>query len=175
MIISLRHLTRKILMRCAICAAPMLFAGGHAIAQRGQPHAVTVSAIPGQGLNFGAFTEGSTGGTVTLLPTGNRIATGDVILFGLGHNYAPALFEIEAEPGTVIAILKGPDALLTGSAGGSLSLNIGMSNPSSPMITTAVPPARTLLSTGGTLTVGSPSANPPGHYSGYFYITIIRE
>jgi Domain of unknown function (DUF4402) len=144
-------------------------------AQEKLPHPVKVTAITTQGLCFGAFCQGPVGGSVIVSPTGSRSVTGDVVGLGMGYVVTSALFELETNPGTVIALLNGPDATLTGSAGGSLSLHIGASYPSAPLITTAIPPARTAVTIGGTLTVGSPSANPPGSYSGSFYVTFIQE
>jgi hypothetical protein len=93
----------------------------------------------------------------------------------MGFVFTSALFEVEANPGSVVAILNGSDVTLTGSAGGTLLLHLGGSYPSAPLITTAVPPAKTAVTIGGTLTVGAPSSNPPGSYSGSFYLTFIQE
>lgn len=146
-----------------------------ALAQEILPHPVKITSIPTQGLSFGAFSQGPAGGTVVISPAGSRSVTGDVAGLGMGFIFTPALFEVETNPGTVVAILNGPDATLTGSAGGTLTLHLGGSYPSAPFITTAVPPAKTAVTVGGTLIVGPPSANPPGSYSGPFFITFIQE
>ena len=159
-----------------LCAIIVLLTGDLRLqAQEKLPHPMTITAVPTQGLNFGAFCQGAVGGTVIMSPTGSRSTTGDVVQLGMGFVSTPALFDIETNAGTVVAVLNGPDATLTGSEGGTLSLHIGSSSPSAPFITSAIPPAKTTLSFGGTLTVGSPAANPPGSYSGAFYITFIHE
>ena len=136
-----------------------------------RPVAVTVT----QELGFGAFYHGAVGGTVTINSDASRSSTGDVVLLGLGYPFSTAIYELVANPGTVISLLNGPDVLLPGSGGGSLSLHIGASNPASPFVTTAPYPVPTILNVGGTLTVGNSIANPPGSYSGTFDITFIQE
>jgi hypothetical protein len=153
----------------------LLFSASNVTGQELPPRPISVYVNPAQGLNFGAFYHGNAGGTVIIYPNGSRSVTGDVIQANMGSVYAPALFEIEANPGTLISILNGPDVVLSGSNGGSLTLHIGSADPGSPLITTALPPDRTLVSIGGTLTVGNSLANPPGNYSGTFSITFIQE
>jgi len=125
-----------------------------------------------QDLGFGAFYHYMAGGTVTINPDGSRQATGDVVLLDLGIPWSAARFRITGAPGTVISLLNGPDVLLSGSNGGSLTLQAGSSDPPSPFVLT---PGPLLLYVGGTITVGSPAANPPGNYSGTFDITFIQE
>lgn len=147
---------------------------GKIAAQELPPRPVSVT-VTGQTLSFGAFTHGVAGGTVIISSAGARSATGDVILLNLGFSYSTALYELVANPGTVISILNGPDVSLPGSNGGSLTLKIGASDPVSPFVINTVPPAYTLLNIGGTLTVGNTVSNPPGSYSGTFNITFIQE
>jgi hypothetical protein len=144
-------------------------------AQVNPPQPVAIFVNPGQGLNFGAFFQGITGGSVIIYPDGSRSVTGDIIEANLGFSFAPAIFEVEANPGTLINVLNGPDIQLTGSNGGYMNLHLGNSDPVSPMITTAIPPARTTVRIGGTLSVGSPLANPSGSYSGSFLITFTQQ
>ncbi|MGE5393338.1 MAG: DUF4402 domain-containing protein, partial [Candidatus Saccharibacteria bacterium] len=68
--------------------------------------------------------------------------------------------------------LNGPDALLTGSNGGTLTLKIGDSSTRSPFITRS---QYTDVFIGGTLIVGPLTANPAGAYSGTFQVTFIQE
>ena len=128
-----------------------------------------------QHINFGAFSHGNTGGTLIIASDGTRSATGDVIPLNLGVSYYNAIFEIEAPPGAIISILNGPDATLTGSNGGSMTLHIGDSYPASPFTNTLAPPSRTQVSVGGTLTVGASGTAPPGTYTGTIYITFNHE
>jgi hypothetical protein len=144
------------------------------IAQEPPPRPVVVTTVP-PGLGFGAFTQGAAGGTVTINSGGSRSSTGDVILLGLGIPFSTAAYQLVGNQGTVISILNGPDVSLTGSGGGSMILHLGVTNPLSPFVITTIPPAYMILNIGGSLTVGSPAANPPGNYSGTFNITFIQE
>lgn len=139
----------------------------------GDPGAIYVYTY--QHLKFGAFTQGASGGTVSIATDGSRTVTGTIVALNLGITFYQAIFDVEAPPGSLISITNGPDATLTGSNGGSITLQIGGSNPGSPFSTTVMPPARTPVSIGGTITVGNSTAAPPGSYSGTFYITFNQE
>ena len=152
-----------------------LFYGLSANAQEPPPRPLTIYANPAQGLIFGAFYQGMSGGNVILSPDGSRSVTGDLIQANLGIPFSPAIFEIDADPGSLISVLNGPDVILTGSNGGFIGLHIGACDKGSPFITIVAPPARTEVRIGGTLTVGNPLANPSGAYSGTFSVTFIRE
>jgi hypothetical protein len=93
----------------------------------------------------------------------------------MGYTFSTGLYDVVANPGTLISILNGPDALLTGSNGGSMLLHIGESNPPSPFILTTTPPNATQIRIGGILTVGNPLSNPPGNYGGTFDVTLVQE
>lgn len=144
-------------------------------AQELPPRPITVTVNMSQNLSFGAFYHFSLGGTVTINSDGSRSSTGDVVLLNLGYTYSTGLYDLVGNPGTLVSILKGPDAVLPGSNGGSMTLKIGDTDPASPFIITTMPPNVTQLRIGGTLIVGSPLANPPGNYSGTFDITFVQE
>lgn len=143
-------------------------------AQEMPPRPIRIDATP-QILSFGAFYQGAAGGTVIIDPAGSRSSTGDVVLLGLGITFTAALFEVHAHPGTVIGILNGPPVSLAGTPSGSMLLQIGSSNPPTPFVSNVQFNVAIPLYIGGTLTVGSPAANPPGSYTGTFYITLVRE
>jgi len=115
------------------------------------------------------------GGTVAISSTGTRTASGDVVLLNLGVSYFESIFEVEGIAGTVVSILNGPNATLTGSNGGSMSMSIGSSTPVGPFSIMVSPPTRTQVRIGGTLNVGAPASNPPGTYTGTFYVTFNQE
>lgn len=144
-------------------------------AQQLPPRPINVYAITAQSLSFGAFFPGSSGGSVIMYPNGTRSSTGSVILANLGFNYSQALFEVDADPGTLLTIMNGPDVTLYGSNGGSMNLHIGSSSPGSPFVTTVPPPGRTQVFVGGMLTVPPSVACPAGNYSGSFSITFIQQ
>lgn len=173
MIFSINTIKNTIL-RLLMITAVILALSQTAFGQEPPPRPIRINATA-QILSFGAFYHGASGGTVIIDPSGNRSVTGDVIPLGLGYSYSPAMFEVHAHRGTVVSILNGPPVSLPGSNGGSIQLVTGSTIPgpvfvSNVNFSTAIP-----LYVGGTITVGSQLANPPGTYSGTFNITIVRE
>lgn len=144
-------------------------------AQQLPPKPFAIFTNPSQSLMFGAFCQGSLGGSVIIFPDGTRSATGDVIPLGLGYPFAAAIIDVEAPLGTRIAVLNGPQATLTGTNGGSMTMLIGNTDLGTNFVTTVTPPGRTQVRIGGTLIVGTPLANPKGYYSGLFTITFVQE
>jgi hypothetical protein len=137
------------------------------------PGAMSVTTV--QNMKFGAFFQGAGGGTISISPSGSRSTTGSVTPINGGVTYYQASYEIEAPAGTIISIVNGSNATLTGSNGGSMTLQLDASTPVSPFTTVVQPPLKTTVNLGGTLTVGSPAASPPGSYSGTFYVTFNQE
>lgn len=175
MIKSKNRIIKKLLAKLIIVMAILCFAQSELIAQEQPPRPIAIYVSPVQNLSFGAIILGPTGGDVIINPNGSRGSTGDIVLADFGFTYSSALIEIEANPGTLVTILNGPDALLTGSNGGTMSMHIGNSDPTSPFVTTAAYPTRTYVRIGGVLTIGSSIANPAGAYSGSFQVTFIQE
>ena len=138
------------------------------------PRPMTVTVHLAQNLSFGAFYQGSSGGSVIISPQGSRSKTGDVVLLNMGP-FSAVLFDVVANPGTLVTISNGSNATLTGSNGGSMTLVIGSSDPVSPFVVTTTPPTATQVSIGGTLIVGNPAANKPGIYSGTFNVTFVQQ
>ncbi|MEO5943182.1 MAG: DUF4402 domain-containing protein [Ferruginibacter sp.] len=128
-----------------------------------------------QTLQFGVFASGTGGGKIIIAADGARSVTGTVTPLNFGMNYSAAILEIEAPAGSIISFINGPDAVLTGSNGGTMSMQIGRSNPPGPIYITNGSPAKTELDIGGILTVGNTVTSPPGNYSGSFYISFILE
>ncbi|MDB5021554.1 MAG: hypothetical protein JWQ28_2681 [Pedobacter sp.] len=132
-----------------------------------------------QNLSFGTFSQGVSGGTITVSNTGSITSTGTVfpLTFGSsnsGSDVSQAIFEVEAVAGTVISISNGPDVNLTGSNGGTMILHLGASDPRTPLAVVSET-GRTSVSLGGTLTIGNAASTPPGAYTGTFYITFNNE
>ena len=159
-----------------ICMGMLLFCfAANVQAQPPPPRPISIYVNPAQGLIFGAFFQGASGGTVIVYPDGSRSVTGSLVQANLGYPFSPAIFEVDANVGTVVSIMNGPDVTLTGSNGGSISLHIGAASTGTTFITTAVSPSRTQVRIGGTLTVGNALANPSGNYSGTFSVTFIQQ
>ena len=135
-------------------------------AQEPPPRPISVTWT-NQNLSFGAFYQGASGGTVTISSAGVRSSTGDVWLLFMGST-STSRYEIVANPGTVVSVL-GTTSVIADGSGHSLTLEI----PASVFVTTSG--TVTYVDIGGTLTVGTPAANPPGNYSGSFTITFNQE
>jgi len=143
------------------------------VAQEKPPRPIIVTVVAGQGLIFGAFYQVSSSGTVILSPTGARSSTGGVILANLGFPFSPSIYNIDANTGTLLTYMPGPNITMTGSNGGSISLAVGGIDQPNPFVTTAASPATTQVRVGGTLTIGPAASNPPGNYSGTFSVTFV--
>lgn len=149
--------------------------------QEKPPRPIQVNVKTAGDLHFGAFCHGPSGGTLTMLYGGSRVAGGDVIPLNLGYTYGPAIFEISGIKGTIISITDNSATpfTLSGSNGGSLTLHMGTpsSNTDSgtPFILNAEYPFKMEIRVGGILSVGNSAANPPGSYSGTFSVTFNQE
>ncbi len=166
------------LMKTVIAGGLLLMSGffTELIAQPLPPRPVIITVNNSQPLAFGAFTPGAAGGTVTVTPDGGtRSSTGTVILLNMGMIYTPAMFYVRANPGTVISLLSGPPSTITGSNGGTLTLQTDGTWPASPFVTSVPWQQQTTVLVGGTLTVGTIAANPPGSYSGTIDVTFVQE
>jgi hypothetical protein len=142
-------------------------------AQENPPIPVSVEVNTSQFLNFGSFTGGVNGGTVTVNYAGNRTKTGDIFL--LGASESPALFDIIANPGTIMQITVPGQIELTGSNGGQIYLTINSFSTGQTFVTSANPPNTTPVYVGGTLSIGDQTSAIPGNYNGNFTLTFIHQ
>lgn len=145
------------------------------LAQENPPIPINVEVSTVQFLNFGVFTSSNSGGTISVDYDGIPRTTGDVVPLNLGTTPTYALFDVSANPGTIISITHGSDIELTGSNGGTIKLNIDSYSKGKSFLATAVPPMTNSIAIGGTLTIGNLSANPSGNYSGTFTLTFIQQ
>ena len=166
--------TRYRLLLPVLCGVILLLSGHSTLnAQPKPPRPIKLTTI--QSMNFGAFYQGMSGGTVIIYANGSRSSTGDTHLVALGFSFYPAIFSVDANVGTLVTITNGPDVALSGSNGGSMTLHIGDSSPVSPFITSVAPSGPTQVRVGGILTVGNPGANPVGAYNGSFTVTFNQQ
>lgn len=135
--------------------------------------AVKVNVV--QQLSFGAFTQGSSGGSIHVLANGTRTALGTVVPLNFGTTYMPLILEIEGPRGAIVSMLTDEKNELTGSNGGSMKLRLTGSNPSMPFIITNDAPAKSIIKIGAELIVGNATESPPGNYSGSLNISFIVE
>ena len=123
-----------------------------------------------QDLTFGIFCPtSSSGGSVTIASNGTRSATGNVFLFASSFTQATFTFSAGSRNRNVFSITtNSPRTLLRTGGGGSMVLTLGTPNPATFIVNRN---NTQVISIGGTLTVGSITANPPGSYSGTFALT----
>jgi hypothetical protein len=136
---------------------------------------LTVTAT--QAIHFGTLcVTGGAGGTVTLGYDGSRSSTGDVVLLPIAPTAQPAIFEIKLCQGRNVIITFSATTTLTGSNGGSLTLDIGPTEKginSSVFATNDDCTFITPLRVGGTLHI--PGTALSGTYTGSFAITFNQE
>ncbi len=160
------------LLACVLWAGAISEVFSQANAPFPPPKEIRVYSI--QGLSFGSFYTGATGGTVAVSPAGSRSQTGTVVL--AGGMVQNAIFIVELLPGRLVSISFGPPAtLLRIGGGGSMTMNIGPTNRGMSFVTSGGHPFFNPVQVGGTLNVGNTLANPPGNYEGTFSITFNQE
>lgn len=158
----------------------MALFSGIVYGQERPPRPIAVTVKNAQGILFGTFAHGESGGTVTVTHEGARTATGSVILISQGSFASPAVFLVEGIKGTLITISPIMDATLNGgNPAGHLTLKFDIPNiaasSGNPFILPYDSPAQMEVRIGGTLIVGNSGANPPGNYSGTFYVTFNQQ
>ncbi|UZH55156.1 DUF4402 domain-containing protein [Salinimicrobium tongyeongense] len=144
-------------------------------AQENPPIPVTVEVRNAQGLNFGAFIVGNAGGNVILTPNGDRSGDTSVHLLNLGSTPHYAIFDIYANPGTLLQIQPVSDIILDGPSGSRVTLSIDPFfdiSTGQTFITTSNPHE---VFVGGKLYIPSGDAGPAGNYNGTFSLTFIHE
>lgn len=142
------------------------------IGQEMPPRPTTIRLITG--LNFGAFTYGPGGGTITVHPNGSRTYMGSIYPLSVGSIYHPALFEVDAH-NTLVSLYFSSDITLSGSNGGTILLNIEQTDPPSPFMNSMPLSSPRQVRVGGSLTIVPFGTYPSGIYSGSFSVTLIKE
>lgn len=122
-------------------------------------------------LDFGRFVA-STGGTITVSPTGARTRTGGVVLMN-SPTVGAAVFNVSKSNGgatnkaVAITLPANGSVRLTSSSGGTMPLSAFVTSPSTIL---TVPNGGVTLSVGATMTVGA--NQPRGSYSGSFPLIV---
>ncbi len=153
----------------------LLLFGGIANSQPALPQR-SLTATATQAIHFGTLCVLGSGGTVTVGYDGSRTATGDIVLLAEAPFAQPAIFEVKLCQGRNVVITFSPTTLLTGSNGGSLTLNIGPTEKGISgigFLTGTHCDYVNVLRVGGTLVV--PGTAIGGTYSGSFDITFNQE
>ena len=137
----------------------------------------TLTVTATQAIHFGTLcVTGGAGGTVTVGYDGSRISTGDILLLSMAPSAQPTIFEIKLCQGRNVIITYSATTILTGSNGGSLTLDIGPTEKGingASFTTNSDCNFITPLRMGGTLHI--PGTAIPGTYTGSFDITFNQE
>jgi hypothetical protein len=137
----------------------------------------TLTVTATQAIHFGTLcVTGGAGGTVTVGYDGSRISTGDILLLSMAPSAQPTIFEIKLCQGRNVIITYSATTTLTGSNGGSLTLDIGPTEKGingASFTTNSDCNFITPLRMGGTLHI--PGTAIPGTYTGSFDITLNQE
>jgi hypothetical protein len=168
--INIQHI-KGLIFSILICLSGCLAYAQPVLPQR------TITVMPTQGIHFGTFCiTGSLGGTVIVGYDGSRSKTNDILLFSKAPTAHPAIFEIKLCEGRQVTVNFDATTTLTGSHGGTFTLNLGPTEKGDngcSFATNSDCNFTTPLRIGGTLHV--PGTAVPGTYTGSFAITFNQQ
>jgi hypothetical protein len=147
-------------------------------AQENPPIPIEVEVRTSRNLNFGSFTAGTSGGNVSVSWDGLRTSTGDIVELSAGQPVSAALFDVYANPGTIIQIQDYGETELTNGNGGSIYLTLNSLSTGQRTFVTQSPNTQmpNEIFVGGTLRIPSDnSGNLPGTYFGTFNLNFIHQ
>ncbi len=122
-----------------------------------------------QDISFGTFFQGNSGGTVAIFPDGTRQFGGGIIEANIsGSDFHPAIFEVEAKPGTYVKMHAKQNYFLSGTNGGSIHLELKIPNRGIEQIVPTSGIVQFIV--GGVLTIEGGTNNPSGDYNTDFEI-----
>ncbi|CAM4139783.1 DUF4402 domain-containing protein [Gillisia hiemivivida] len=154
---------------------PFMFSVIEVSAQENPPIPIEVEVRAEQFLNFGAFTVGTNGGTVRVTSNGTRIANNDIYLMNMGATHTFAIFDVYANPGTIIQIQPHLETTLSGPSGSDVRLRVDIYQDVSTGPTFIVTKSPKEVIVGGSLHIDSQAAGPPGSYNGNLHLTFIHQ
>jgi len=148
-------------------------------AQENPPIPIEVEVRTSRNLNFGSFTAGNSGGNVSVSFDNQRTVDGDIFELNFGQPVSAALFDVYANPGTIIQMVAmGPFILENQETGLQIQLFIDSFSTGQKTFVTQAPSAQipNEVFVGGTLSIPSDnSGNLPGVYFGNFTLNFIHQ
>lgn len=156
----------------------LMFLFTEAKAQENPPVPIQVEVRTSRNLNFGSFTTGTSGGNVSISWDSQRAVNGDIFELNFGEPVSAALFDVYANPGTIIQIQDYGETELNNGNGGIIFLTIDSFSTGQRTFITQSP--STLIPNevfiGGTLRIpGDNSGTLPGKYQGSFTLDFIHQ
>jgi Domain of unknown function (DUF4402) len=125
-----------------------------------------------QDLAFGTFAV-LAAGSVTVLPSGARVAQGSVVTVNAAAAHAPAVFEVVGPAGHAYSVSLPSDHTVWLTSGPGQSVPLSGFRIEGNNLLVIGPGGRSVIQLGATL--NAPSAMPPGSYRGSFSLTINHE
>lgn len=164
--------TNQRFLKLLFAITAFLISSGFSFAQPVLPQRTTTVTAT-QAIHFGTIAvTGGSGGTVTVGYDGSRSSSGEILLCSVAPISKAAIFEIKLCEGRNVSITFDATTILTGSNGGTLTLNIGPTDRGGGgaiFATNGDCNFITILRVGGTLHI--PGTAIAGAYSGSFEIT----
>jgi hypothetical protein len=157
---------------------PFMFSVIEVSAQENPPIPVQVEVRTSRNLNFGSFTAGNSLGSVSVNWNGLRTSTGDIVELSAGQPVSAALFDVYANPGTIIQIQELGETELTNGNGGTIYLTLDSFSTGQRTFVTQSPDTQipNEVFVGGTLRIPADnSGNLPGRYNGTFTLNFIHQ
>jgi hypothetical protein len=149
------------------------------MAQENPPVPITVEVRTARNLDFGSFVAGSAGGDVIVDYSGTRTYNNDIFLLNMGSGtVSSALFDVFANPGTIVYIQDNGETVLTNGNGGEIYLTVDSFSTGDRTFVTSAASAQipNEIFVGGTLRIpANNSGNLPGRYNGTFMLTFFHQ
>ena len=156
----------------------LLFSAIEMKAQENPPIPIQVEVRTSRNLNFGSFTAGTTNGNVSVSWDGQRTSDGDIVELSAGQPVSAALFDVYANPGTIIQIQDYGETELTNGKGGTIYLTLNSFSTGQRTFVTQSPNTQmpNEIFVGGTLRIPSDNSGTlPGRYQGTFRLNFIHQ
>lgn len=167
------------LYRIAFWLLLLMFSVVESTAQENPPVPISVEVRTSRNLNFGSFTAGNSGGNVTVSYDGQRTVDGDILELNFGEPVSAALFDVYANPGTIIQIQTiGPYTLENQDTGLKIQLLVNNFSTGQRVFVTQAPSAQipNEVFVGGTLQIPPDNSGTlPGRYNGTFTLNFIHQ
>lgn len=147
-------------------------------AQENPPVPIQVEVRTSRNLNFGSFTAGNSGGNVSVSWDDQRTINGDIVELNFGQPVSAALFDVYANPGTIIQIQAFSETELTNENGGTIYLTLDSFSTGQRTFVTQSPNTQipNEVFVGGTLRIPSDNSGTlPGRYQGTFRLNFIHQ
>lgn len=135
--------------------------------------AVPVTAVETELLNFGKILPEASGGTVHITPTGERTASGSIVL--MDDTYSAGRFTIAGVPNSLVSILLPQTAQRLNLANGNSEITVDGFTSNVPVGGQVVRQSdgKAEIGIGATLYIGNGLSNPAGYYTGTYEVVFM--